>query len=248
MAPSPFNMSALANTSSEDAAIVGLVGPIDPVPLVFHADLVLAAVVLVFFILGIPRALARFMRANEWTGFMLRKVEPKRPVRVLQRGGTKDSGRSGRSGKSYGGKERMNEKEYANEKGGRDEKGRGERGKREFASDDSHTLVAHGSSRRPRRPVKTCYPPHVQAWATNVPPVARILRYRVSPGLSLAQFLLLGGYFLVLFVISFHRSNPFEDTLRTGFVAMSQVPVVYAFAAKNNVVGWLLGVGYEKVS
>lgn len=40
------------------------------------------------------------------------------------------------------------------------------------------------------------------------------------------------------------HSIPFNDP---GRGAKSQVPFVFAFRMKNNVFGWCLGLGYEKV-
>ena len=52
---------------------------------------------------------------------------------------------------------------------------------------------------------------------------------------------------LVLFA-TFDGSDIFTDPKRTGYVAMAQIPIVVALATKNNVLSWLSGEGYEKVS
>ncbi|KAF8880563.1 hypothetical protein BD779DRAFT_1788575 [Infundibulicybe gibba] len=44
------------------------------------------------------------------------------------------------------------------------------------------------------------------------------------------------------------RCAPFTDPVRAGWVAIAQVPFVFAFAAKNSVPGAFLGVGYEKLN
>lgn len=52
---------------------------------------------------------------------------------------------------------------------------------------------------------------------------------------------------LVLFA-TFDESDIFSDPKRAGYVAMAQIPIVVALATKNNVLTWLSGEGYEKVS
>lgn len=64
----------------------------------------------------------------------------------------------------------------------------------------------------------------------------------------MGQALILGVYAAVLVYASFLGSNPFEDPTRMGYVAMSQIPIVYVLGTKNNVVGMSVGMGYEKVS
>ncbi|KAJ3765256.1 hypothetical protein FB446DRAFT_625068, partial [Lentinula raphanica] len=40
----------------------------------------------------------------------------------------------------------------------------------------------------------------------------------------------------------------FTDTVRFGWITASQLPFVYAFGTKNNVLGMFLGIGYEKIN
>ncbi|KAA1477803.1 hypothetical protein DENSPDRAFT_919417 [Dentipellis sp. KUC8613] len=129
-------------------------------------------------------------------------------------------------------------------------------------TDESHTLHSHaqlvlpragsGSSRRAGRDrgkVKYSPPTRVPHWATLVHPLlAALLAWRVTPRLSVAQVGVLGAYAGVWAYGGLYRSNPLSDPLRTGYLALSQIPIVVALACKNNVLGVLAGVGYEKLN
>ncbi|KAF7968056.1 hypothetical protein HWV62_32077 [Athelia sp. TMB] len=116
-------------------------------------------------------------------------------------------------------------------------------------SDNSHTLTDHypvslKSTVAPR------YPTHVRAVA-SLPVLNKIASFfarRWSPGYSLGQFLITQVYNTVLTSILTYRSNVFTDPGRAGLVAMSQLPLIFVLAMKNNVAGWLVGVGYEKMN
>jgi ferric-chelate reductase len=71
--------------------------------------------------------------------------------------------------------------------------------------------------------------------------------YQNLPGFSLGQLLVLMTYLAILLYATFYNSNIFLDQSRTGWIAVSQYPFVYAFAQKNNFIGAFLGFGYEKV-
>ena len=78
-------------------------------------------------------------------------------------------------------------------------------------------------------------------------------RYRwTSPTLG-SVLLIIAELALVVF-LCFYKLNPsdqwqWEDVgYRTGFIAAAQLPLVILLAGKNNIVGWLTGVGYEKLN
>jgi hypothetical protein len=64
---------------------------------------------------------------------------------------------------------------------------------------------------------------------------------------SIGEVLIAGGYGAILASLSAYKSNIFSDPGRTGVVAMSQIPLVFFFAARNNFLGFVLGDVYEKV-
>jgi ferric-chelate reductase len=78
-------------------------------------------------------------------------------------------------------------------------------------------------------------------------PVTSVLRYRVHDNYSVSQVLLMLVYTGIIFYVSFYQSDPFTDPGRAGAVITSQVPFVYALATKNNIIGMMVGAGYEKV-
>ncbi|KAI6000848.1 hypothetical protein EDD15DRAFT_2362320 [Pisolithus albus] len=70
----------------------------------------------------------------------------------------------------------------------------------------------------------------------------------VYEGYTVAHVLLMAGYAAMVFYCGFYKSNPFSDPPRVGWITVSQIPFVYILASKNNVVGMLVGVGYEKLN
>ena len=192
---------------------------VDSLTLVFHADLLLFAILGCFVLFRLPRALARLSRAMAWShGHILHSVRRRR----LKRSRRFEE-------HSMGG---------IPSEGGMD-----------FASDDSHSLYTreYVARRQRQKRARTSFPPHVAACPAFARPFVPALRYRITPGFSVGQMLVLGGYFLVLLYITFDGSNPFTDPTRSGYIAMSQLPVVFTFAAKNSVAGMMLGLSYEKV-
>lgn len=193
--------------------------PVNAFNLVFHINILLIAFVGVFALFALPRAIARFSRVAEWRqGLILRAIP-------LERRAPRPIMRSMQS-LAFGTAVVDN-----------------------ITSDESHTL--HSDTHLIRHPAAKqegwSLPPHVRAWSSRVPSFGNILRYRIETGFSLAQALVLLVYFAVLCYAGFLKSDPFADPLRTGFVAMSQIPVVFLLAAKNNLLGMLVGLGYEKV-
>ena len=78
-------------------------------------------------------------------------------------------------------------------------------------------------------------------------------RYRwTSP--TLGRVLLVSAELVLVLVLCFYKLDPsdqwqWEDVgYRTGFIAAAQLPLVILLAGKNNIVGWLTGVGYEKLN
>lgn len=67
-------------------------------------------------------------------------------------------------------------------------------------------------------------------------------------------FTLLVGYLVLIFGCSFYALDP-EDLLeweglgyRTGFIAVSQVPLIILLAGKRNIIGFVTGMGYERLA
>ncbi|KAI6026496.1 hypothetical protein BKA83DRAFT_9140 [Pisolithus microcarpus] len=75
-----------------------------------------------------------------------------------------------------------------------------------------------------------------------------ILSRPVYEEYTVGHVLLMAGYAAMVFYCGFYKSNPFSDPPRVGWITASQIPFVYILASKNNVVGMLVGVGYEKLN
>ena len=58
---------------------------------------------------------------------------------------------------------------------------------------------------------------------------------------------LLTALLAIVLYAGLYMSNPLAEPIRAGFVALSQIPVVVIFGTKNNLVGMLIGFGYERV-
>jgi len=118
-----------------------------------------------------------------------------------------------------------------------------------FGSDDSHSHYPYNVQRITDNgaPVVMNFPPHISACIKPLRPLLTPLRARIQPGFSVGQVIILLIYFYSLVYAAFYRSNIFTDPARTGWIAISQLPFVFAFAQKNNLLGSLLGYGYEKV-
>jgi predicted ferric reductase len=67
-------------------------------------------------------------------------------------------------------------------------------------------------------------------------------------GFSTAQLVVMVGYAVLIGIGILLYSNPVTNAKRAGWIALSQLPVQFALAAKNNLVGLLVGKGYEKLN
>lgn len=191
---------------------------LNPTTFFLYFDVVLLFVVALFVLFALPRMVARFMRASEWfAGCFLRRVS-------IARDGpfTTFKGASG-----YSFSEKMvstrAESTYS-------------------SSSDSHSINMAVGTGAPKNP-----PVYVPAWSTVLPAGAKILSMKLRPGYSLGQVALMMGYFAAVAYAALFDVNLFTSPARLGYVAVSQMPVIYVLAAKNNILGTLLGVGYEKV-
>jgi ferric-chelate reductase len=93
----------------------------------------------------------------------------------------------------------------------------------------------------------TSVPPHAPAISSSFYTIASLLTRRIMPGFSFGQAVILAIYGAILQYESFYKSNIFTDPIRTGFVGTAQIPFIFALATKNNFLGGLVGLGYEKV-
>jgi ferric-chelate reductase len=85
---------------------------------------------------------------------------------------------------------------------------------------------------------------HARSMSTIVHPIVTISSMSRFP---IGRVFVWASYTSILLFLSVYRSNMFTDPVRCGFVAASQIPFVFVFAMKNNILGISLGVGYQKV-
>ena len=118
-------------------------------------------------------------------------------------------------------------------------------------TNESHTLYSHAHhvQRLTEKgvPVTMDPPPHIPACIKPLRPLLTPLRARISSGFSVAQLLVVSIYFCSLFYAAVYKSNIFTDSGRTGWICIGQMPFVFIFTQKNNILGSILGYGYEKV-
>jgi uncharacterized membrane protein YhaH (DUF805 family) len=96
--------------------------------------------------------------------------------------------------------------------------------------------------------IRVSYPPHVATCTPLLRPLAAPLSTRISPGFSIAQLIVLLVYLSILiYPLSVATAGPFVDLDRTGWIAISQLPLIILFASKNNLLAMMLGEGYSGV-
>ncbi|KAF9055495.1 hypothetical protein BDZ89DRAFT_1125231 [Hymenopellis radicata] len=121
-----------------------------------------------------------------------------------------------------------------------------------MSSDESHTYYQHAThiQRLDEKGGQMVlnYPPHVSTCPSFLRGLSSELSTRILPGYSLSQ-VICGLVYLGCWIYpTLYKSNPFSDPERTGWVAIGQLPFVFAFASKNNALGPFLGLGYEKLN
>lgn len=168
-----------------------------------------------------PRLLTRFSRGSEWTrGHLIyHSTKPQRRLPVVKRRPTIPRSLETRH-----------------------EKGRAPN------SEDNHTTFSHvGLVHRETHNGKLSLPPHCRSWSGIFQKTSAILGIQLDEDLSLGRCIILLCYSAVVLFASLYKSNPFQDYLRTGYVSTAQIPIVFALATKNNIIGKFLSTGYEKV-
>ena len=208
---------------------------VDPSSLVYHIDIFLLIAILVFAAFNAPRAIARFARRSEWLqGHLLHSVTLTRKPRTNLN--TKSICLH------------SDPQQTVLDLDGGSTEAMHSQGTPYFPSQSTHNEKA-----LPPRPLTVVEPAstqqtwHMPMLSSLVHPVASLLHSRVHESYSLGQVLLMAGYSVVILYAGLYRSSPFVDFDRSGWVSVSQLPFIYVLATKNNVIGMLVGVGYEKV-
>ena len=229
-----FHIMSNSSNGSTNVTCTATNGVVPPISsegarrLVFHISILLLAIITLLTLIRLLLALSCVWRAAEWaSGHFLWHTSDRPPIvtKRLQRIdiNTSTSFREGLTHKRQ----------------------------KADATDDSHTLYSSHQAGieldRSYRQNPVDYPPHMSTIPRFLNPVAALLRKRIAPGCSIARASVLVIYFSVLVYGGLYKSSPFTDPVRTGWLAVSQIPFVIAFASKNNILGMLLGFTYEKV-
>ncbi|KAG6883586.1 hypothetical protein C0993_005307, partial [Termitomyces sp. T159_Od127] len=119
---------------------------------------------------------------------------------------------------------------------------------KETAPGDSHILSVHNNNSKSHVQVQTTFdlPPHIATCPEFLQRLVMLLRVRLSPGFSVSQAAIMACYFAALLYAGLYKSSPFTDPKRSGWITVSQLPIVIALATKNNILGSLMGFAYEK--
>jgi ferric-chelate reductase len=224
---------------------------------VFHIDVVLLSLFALYVALTLPRALVRLFQPSELlNGFFLRSGKAPAPTSHHRSGTRSRSGltrnkpirsTSTRTNQTGGTLVDLPEDGIASEwvkssKAQRPALIIAPRGNGNGTRSRSRSR-SHQSAPSPRRG-----PTRVPRWTTILhPTLAYALNFRVAPGFSFGKLLVLLVYAGIMIYASLCGSDPFSDSLRTGYVAISQIPIAVALAGKTNWLSWACGVGYEKV-
>jgi len=236
--------------SGTHSLVSSQVQTLDPFLFVFHINVVLLGLFGLYVVSTIPRALVYlFQPSDVFNGFFLRSGSPRafRGGDTLARSGTTRSAKPMRSIST-----RTNQTALTPVDTSWDDVGKGGIWQTQLSPLSPPALVvpqitAGGLSRRhvssPRRA-----PTRVPRWGTIVhPTIVYALNFRVAPGFSFGKLLVLLAYVVVISYAALLRSNPLTDPVRTGYIAMSQLPIAVALAGKTNWLSWASGVGYQKV-
>ncbi|RDX49455.1 iron reductase [Lentinus brumalis] len=111
------------------------------------------------------------------------------------------------------------------------------------------TRTACSSSSENEKPAPTrVQATHVRSWQMLFPHMTHVLRLPVLGRIHLGGAVICVLYFSLLLFAALYRTSIWTNPVRAAYVAISQIPVVYLLATKNNVLGVLLGTAYDKLN
>ncbi|KAF8347435.1 hypothetical protein F5887DRAFT_1172715 [Amanita rubescens] len=189
--------------------------------LVDYIDILIAALIGFLALFQLPRALVRLRKRSEWSQGHFFQYKARNSQEL--------SGSSHESG-AIPTKEHLSSDPVS------------------AATSEAHAFNNHGDRRqllKMAEATQPSYPPHMPTYPAFLRPFAEYLSLSIVPGYSNWQALVMLAYLgILLYVFSYH-SNFLKNPRRSGMIAASQLPFLYAFASKNNVPGSLLGIGYQ---
>ncbi|KZT71050.1 hypothetical protein DAEQUDRAFT_688502 [Daedalea quercina L-15889] len=237
-ATTPAAGSAATTLSSvdADAASSDGGGPLTG-NLYFLADVLLLGAAALFFLFVLPRAVTRLTRLSAWSeGLFLRSGSRRGYTQSVGSQSSKEGEVFDYSERSYAARRHTPQRRvnYANGHPARS---------LTTVTDDDDSYGGFVTDRVHRSP-----PAHMPAWSTIFPGVNARLGATLRPGHSIGRVLVLLGYAVLMFFVGLEGGNPFVDYVPAGWVGVSQLPVAFLLGTKNNLLGVLLGKGYEKLN
>ena len=203
---------------------------------VWHIDIFLLAFAAVFFLISLPRAFVRFSHRREWwDGHFLRYVDIDHIIRTRPKSVPRLRIPSMALISPTSGTWLNSEKEADLQRNG-------------SQSSQAHLMRNNTTASDRRRRAMMDLPVHMANWTTRLPILSSLTRIPIRPGLTVGGASILVAYFTLMAYGGLYKSNLLTDPLRTGYLAVSQIPVVIILATKNNVLGMLLGAAYTRVS
>ena len=196
---------------------------------VFWLDISLLALLAIFVLFTLPRTIARYSSASEWSrGLFLRAAPVKSNfLRPISR-------------------EPRNIAAAVDEVNHAEDEVSFISSRTAGSADDLAGQAAADSSTTIEIEQKTP-PTHVPTIGTLTYPISSILSYPITLRKTLGKGVLAVLYFAAVVFVAFYHDSPLSHPQRLGYIAVSQIPVVFILGTKNNLVGYFVGVGYEKV-
>ncbi|SRR6266550_1189778 len=191
--------------------------------LVEHIDILIAALIGFLALFQLPRALVRLRKRSEWSRGHF--FQHKARNRQVPPGSSQESD-------AIPTKEPLSRDPVS------------------ATTSEVHAFYNYGDRRqllKMAEATQPTYPPHMPTYPAFLRPFAEYLSLSIVPGYSNWQALVMLAYLGILLYAFSYRSNFLNNPRRSGIIATSQLPFLYAFASKNNVPGLLLGIGYQGV-
>ncbi|KAE9402619.1 hypothetical protein BT96DRAFT_974233 [Gymnopus androsaceus JB14] len=213
------NSTKAAATQSGAAGAAAAAAKPNDFAIVLSIDVILLSLIALLFLLRLPRFLARLWRFSEWTsGLILQN----RPYHKRTAGRRVQFSMTGNPSNV------------------------------DLSSDESHTTYQEKAFAQrisaPSAPAEAAYPPHVSSCISIFRPMLKLMHARLVSGVSFSHAVVMTAWVGAIVYPAFYRTNAFTDPTRFGWITASQLPFVYAFGTKNNILGMFLGIGYEKLN
>lgn len=96
--------------------------------------------------------------------------------------------------------------------------------------------------------VPTSSPPlHVPSLSSSLYPISSFFSRSLTPGKTYGKLALTVIYITGILIVVFYAGDPLAHPARLGLISVSQIPFVVVLGTKNNSIGMLLSIGYERV-